>query len=37
MRRLPAVAIAGHIAIGWHDESPDHEGVFVRRFPLPKQ
>lgn len=36
MRRLPAVAIAGHVAIGWHDDDPARPGVFVRRFPLPK-
>lgn len=37
VRRLPAVAIGGHIAIGWHDESPTTPGVYIRRFPLPKQ
>ena len=36
VRKRPAVAIGGHIAIGWHDESEMHEGVFVRRFPIPQ-
>jgi hypothetical protein len=35
VRKLPAVAIGGHVVIGWQDENPSHEGVFVRRFPLP--
>jgi hypothetical protein len=36
-RRLPAVAVggAGHVAIGWQDDSQNHPGVSVRRFPLP--
>ncbi|MCC6554043.1 MAG: hypothetical protein IT372_13625 [Polyangiaceae bacterium] len=36
-RRLPAVAVggAGYVAIGWQDDSQNHPGVYVRRFPLP--
>lgn len=36
-RSLPAVAIggSGFVAIGWQDDSPNHFGVYVRRFPLP--
>jgi hypothetical protein len=35
MPRRPAVAIGGYVVIGWHDESMENPGVFVRRFPLP--
>lgn len=35
VRRLPAIAAGGHIVIGWHDESVDAPGIYVRRFPLP--
>jgi hypothetical protein len=35
-RSRPAVAVGQHIAIGWQDTNPSHEGVFVRRFPIPK-
>jgi hypothetical protein len=35
MPRRPAIAIGGFVVIGWHDESVDNPGVFVRRFPLP--
>ncbi|HVY47369.1 MAG TPA: hypothetical protein VHB21_15880, partial [Minicystis sp.] len=36
-RHRPAVAVGGggYVAIGWDDDSTDHAGVFVRRFPLP--
>jgi hypothetical protein len=36
-RRRPAVAIGGggFVAVGWHDDSTEHAGVYVRRFPLP--
>lgn len=36
-RSGPAVAIggAGFVAFGWEDQSAEHHGVFVRRFPLP--
>lgn len=37
LRRRPAVAVggAGFVAIGWQDDSVEHPGVYVRRFPLP--
>jgi hypothetical protein len=35
-RSRPAVAVGQHIAIGWQDTNTAHEGVFVRRFPIPK-
>lgn len=35
-RSRPAVAVGQHVAIGWQDTNPAHEGVFVRRFPIPK-
>ncbi len=37
-RTLPAVALGGGgwVAIGWQDASPEHAGIYVRRFPLPK-
>jgi hypothetical protein len=35
-RSRAAVAVGQHIAIGWQDTNPGHEGVFVRRFPIPK-
>jgi len=35
LRRRPAVAIGGYVAIGWQDDSDLHGGVFVRRFPTP--
>ena len=35
-RGRPAVAVGGHVAIGWQDDSEGHPGVYVRRFPLPK-
>jgi hypothetical protein len=36
-RARPAVAVGGnsHVAIGWEDQSVEHTGVWVRRFPLP--
>jgi len=39
VRKSPTVAIGGggYVAIGWHDESAEHAGVYVRRFPLPPQ
>lgn len=39
IRKAPAVAIGGggFIAIGWEDDSADHAGVWVRRFPQPAQ
>jgi hypothetical protein len=39
VRKAPAVAIGGggFVAIGWQDDSTDHAGVFVRRFPQPAQ
>lgn len=39
VRTGAAVAIGGggFIAIGWQDESSEHAGVYVRRFPLPPQ
>ena len=38
-RTLPAVAMGGGgwVAIGWQDPSPEHAGIFVRRFPLPTE
>jgi len=36
VRSRAAVAVGQHIAIGWQDANPAHEGVFVRRFPIPK-
>ena len=38
-RHAPAIAIGGggFVAIGWQDDSADHPGVFVRRFPLPAE
>jgi hypothetical protein len=35
-RFRPAVAVGGHVAIGWQDDSDGHPGTYVRRFPLPK-
>lgn len=35
-RSRAAVAVGQHIAIGWQDTNTAHEGVFVRRFPIPK-
>lgn len=35
-RSRPVVAVGQHIAIGWQDTNTSHEGVFVRRFPIPK-
>ena len=35
-RFRPAVAIGGHVAIGWQDDSAAHPGTYVRRFPVPK-
>jgi hypothetical protein len=36
-RQGPAIAVgrAGFVAIGWEDQSVEHAGVYVRRFPLP--
>jgi hypothetical protein len=36
-RQGPAIAIGrgGFVAIGWEDQSVEHAGVYVRRFPLP--
>ena len=36
-RSAPAIAIGGdgYVAIGWSDNSNEHPGLYVRRFPLP--
>ncbi|MEZ4311900.1 MAG: hypothetical protein R3F14_28045 [Polyangiaceae bacterium] len=34
-RRKPEVAVGNHVMFGWQDDSQEHPGVFIRRFPLP--
>lgn len=34
-RHKPAVAIGSHVVFGWQDDSIEHPGVYIRRFPLP--
>lgn len=36
LRHRPAVAIGNVVAFGWQDDSDQHAGVWVRRFPVPK-
>lgn len=38
-RHRPAIAVGGdsYVVIGWQDESADHHGVYVRRFPKPAE
>ncbi|MBI4952378.1 MAG: hypothetical protein HY908_10125 [Myxococcales bacterium] len=36
-RSRPAIAVAGYVVFGWQDVSPEHPGIYVRRFPLPLQ
>lgn len=35
-RHKPAVAIGSHVMFGWQDDSVEHPGVYIRRFPLPQ-
>ncbi len=38
-RRRPAIAVGGdgYVVIGWQDESEEHHGIYVRRFPKPAE
>lgn len=38
-RHRPAIAVGGdgYVVIGWQDESNDHHGIYVRRFPRPAE
>lgn len=38
-RHRPAIAVGGdgYVVIGWQDESEEHHGVYVRRFPKPAE
>ncbi|MBK8255991.1 MAG: hypothetical protein IPK82_25405 [Polyangiaceae bacterium] len=35
LRHKPTVAIGNHVMFGWQDDSQEHPGVYIRRFPLP--
>ena len=38
-RHRPAIAVGGdgYVVIGWQDDSEEHHGIYVRRFPKPAE